>query len=324
MLVSIAILTYNSEKTVLETLNSVLGQEYDNTEIVVSDDCSTDNTVYIIEEWMKQYRDKITIKFIRQKENLGIAANFNAAVCACKGEWIKILAGDDVLLPNCIADNVEEAEKHPEYGMLMSKEYVVNENGDIVDIPIYAFKQMEKITKLKNSYKQYRYLVKQEIGLSPTMFINRKAYLKIGGTDLRIRNIDDYPLKLNYTRNGYRIGYVAHYTVKYRVHNSVSRNSETFYPSAHVKQRNYMYELYRYPNVPFYDIVFWVGVGAIKLREYIIIYLLKNQKTIGAKWVDRICSLLIYFEWKMKFFRRFQKKKLLEQEGLAESGRVGK
>lgn len=53
-LVSVSVITYNSAKTVLETLESIKAQTYQNLELIVSDDCSTDNTVELCRNWIEQ------------------------------------------------------------------------------------------------------------------------------------------------------------------------------------------------------------------------------------------------------------------------------
>ena len=107
--ISIAVITYNSEKTVLETLNSIATQTYgtDFIELIISDDGSVDNTIGVIDEWLIKYGDNFNkVIFIKNENNLGVSKNINMAWRASTSEWIKTVAGDDILLPNCIADNV--------------------------------------------------------------------------------------------------------------------------------------------------------------------------------------------------------------------------
>lgn len=57
-LVSVSIITYNSSSTILETLDSIYSQSYQNIELIVSDDCSTDNTVEICKKWIDEHKDR--------------------------------------------------------------------------------------------------------------------------------------------------------------------------------------------------------------------------------------------------------------------------
>src|SRR5450759_2313112 len=97
-LVSIIVVTYNSSKYVLETLESAKAQTYQNIELVVSDDCSTDDTVEICRKWIEENNDRfVRTTLVTSPENKGIPANCNRGIKASKGEWIKLIAGDDLL-----------------------------------------------------------------------------------------------------------------------------------------------------------------------------------------------------------------------------------
>jgi alpha-1,3-rhamnosyltransferase len=107
-LVSIVIITYNSAKYVLETLESVKAQTYEKIELVISDDCSTDDTVEVCQRWIEENKDRfIATKIVTVAKNTGVAPNCNRGVRASKGEWLKLCAGDDLLLPECIQDNLQ-------------------------------------------------------------------------------------------------------------------------------------------------------------------------------------------------------------------------
>jgi glycosyltransferase involved in cell wall biosynthesis len=111
-LVSIHIITYNQIQFVHETLASALNQDYDNLEIVVADDGSTDGTAEIILDYAKRYPSKIVP--LVGGPNLGITGNSNRALRACKGEYVAFQGGDDSFLPGKISKQVEwlEADKH--------------------------------------------------------------------------------------------------------------------------------------------------------------------------------------------------------------------
>ena len=93
---SVHLITYNNEKHIEETLQSILKQKVDfNYEIVVGDDCSTDNTIRIINEYQLIHPHLFNIK-INEKQ-LGILGNFKATLDRCKGRYVFDIAGDDLL-----------------------------------------------------------------------------------------------------------------------------------------------------------------------------------------------------------------------------------
>src|SRR5690606_22852216 len=94
-LVSIIVITYNSSKYVLETLESARAQTYQNIELIISDDGSKDATVQICRDWLKENSDRfVHSQLLTVEHNTGIPANCNRGVKASKGEWIKLIAGD--------------------------------------------------------------------------------------------------------------------------------------------------------------------------------------------------------------------------------------
>lgn len=116
-LVSIAIITYNSSQYVEETIRSAFDQTYPNIEIIISDDCSTDNTFQVCKDIVEKIHverknDACEIKciFTQTPKNGGITVNYNHALKFCNGKYIKYIAGDDLLMPDCISRFVEEAE----------------------------------------------------------------------------------------------------------------------------------------------------------------------------------------------------------------------
>jgi glycosyltransferase involved in cell wall biosynthesis len=91
--VTIGIPTYNrANKTLPSTINSSLNQDYPNIEIIVSDNCSPDNTEAIV----RSFNDE-RIKYIRQKTNVGPNNNYNACLNAAKGDYFLLLRDDDLI-----------------------------------------------------------------------------------------------------------------------------------------------------------------------------------------------------------------------------------
>ncbi len=107
-LVSVAMITYNHSKFIKEAIESVLNQTYKNIELCIGDDHSNDGTTEIIKEYQNRFPDKI--KVFLQTENMGkysLAINFNCMYMMCKGDYIAILDGDDIMLPTRIENQVK-------------------------------------------------------------------------------------------------------------------------------------------------------------------------------------------------------------------------
>jgi glycosyltransferase involved in cell wall biosynthesis len=144
-LVTIICLCHNHQDYVLESLNSVLNQNYSAIELIIVDDCSADNSKTVIETWLV---DHPQIQFIANKTNLGNTKSFNKALKLAKGEFIIDLAADDILLPNCIAlqINAFKISSYNNLGIVYGNVELITENGkfDSYYFPVEASKKTIK------------------------------------------------------------------------------------------------------------------------------------------------------------------------------------
>ena len=114
-LVSFCLFTYNQEKYILDAIKGAFDQTYDNLEIIISDDCSKDNTYQLIEEAVSEYKGPHKVIVNRNQTNLGIAQHVNKLLYElAKGEIIVIAAGDDVSMPTRTEVCVDFLLQHPE------------------------------------------------------------------------------------------------------------------------------------------------------------------------------------------------------------------
>lgn len=121
--VSACIITYNQQEFIAECLegavNQVLDYEY---EIVIGDDCSTDNTLRICREYADKYADKI--RLIKRDANLGMAKNWIDTISNCDGKYIAICEGDDFWTDtNKLQKQVDLLEKNPTLSFCFHKAY---------------------------------------------------------------------------------------------------------------------------------------------------------------------------------------------------------
>lgn len=126
--ISIIISVYNTEQYVARCINSILGQNIDNYEIIVVDDCSTDHSYEILTLFSENYKQ---IKLYRNKKNMGAGYTKNRALNLCQGKYICFVDSDDWILNGCLEKLYALAETMQcddvFYGMIS-----VNENDDIV------------------------------------------------------------------------------------------------------------------------------------------------------------------------------------------------
>ena len=93
-LVSVIMPSWNTGKFIAESIQSVINQTYKNWELIIVDDCSTDNTDEIVGKFID-----IRIKYLKNEKNSGAALTRNRALREAKGEWIAFLDSDDLWKP---------------------------------------------------------------------------------------------------------------------------------------------------------------------------------------------------------------------------------
>ena len=120
-LVSVVSVTYNSSKYVRDTISSVLAQTYPHIEYIIGDDCSTDTTWEIVQE----YKDPRIIAY-RNQSNLREYVNRNKAIQMAKGKYLIFIDGDDIIYPHAIATFVGYIEQYPDACMAIQKGYINN------------------------------------------------------------------------------------------------------------------------------------------------------------------------------------------------------
>ena len=129
-LVSVVVVTYNSSHTILETLDSIKEQNYENIELIVSDDHSSDDTVKICKDWMDEHKERfIYCQVVESPNNTGVTANVNRGWKASHGEWVKILGGDDLFLPYAVQEVMQCATPEKEIIVTQYKTFF-EKNGE--------------------------------------------------------------------------------------------------------------------------------------------------------------------------------------------------
>ncbi len=219
-LISVVVITYNSAAFVRETLDSIHAQSYRNLELIISDDCSKDNTVDVCSEWVEQHKDRfVDCKIISVEQNTGVSANINRGFRAAKGVYIKDIAGDDLLLSDCIEKNVEYVRNNSFRGLVFSRMKVLAQDGvDPKKCPNVNQKQ-KKAFALSPKHFRIRLLFGCFLA-APSAFISKEVYDQLGGFNEQIPLVEDYPFWLKALEADIPFGYIDEETVAYRVHGS--------------------------------------------------------------------------------------------------------
>lgn len=133
-LVTLAVVGYNQSPYVCEAIAGALAQDYSPLEIIVSDDCSTDDTFERMEKAVREYRGPHSVVLNRNPENQSIGAHISTVNRLAHGELVIAAAGDDVSVPDRVSRIVEAwLANNKQAGVLHSACRVIGVDGDVVE-----------------------------------------------------------------------------------------------------------------------------------------------------------------------------------------------
>lgn len=220
ILATVVVVTYNSSKTILETLNSILNQTYPDIELIISDDCSIDNTESVVIGWLNNHKTRFrNTCYTKTDNNSGVTKNCNHGISLARGKYVQLIAGDDIMLSSLLADKIQFAEDN-------NLCYVVSMTEPFGDDPALV-KKMEEFCN--NGYNIIRQGYKKQ--LESILFNNyiagpsggfylRDFFNNFGGYDERYPMLEDHPFIYHYLMAGYHITLLEKTLTKYRINGS--------------------------------------------------------------------------------------------------------
>jgi len=123
-LVTVVTLTYNSRRYVSDAISSVLGQDFEDFELLISDDCSTDDTLKMV----RAFSDE-RVRTTTTNQNLGPAGNYAHAFGRARGKYIAIFNSDDILLSGSLTRKISILEEDSTIGVVHSNALVIDGAG---------------------------------------------------------------------------------------------------------------------------------------------------------------------------------------------------
>ncbi len=211
-LVSVVIVTYNSSRFVLETLESAKVQTYKKIELIVADDCSQDDTVEKCQRWIEIHAGRfVRTEILTSEKNTGIAANINRGFEAAYAEWIKPCAGDDVLKADAVEKMVKFMLLHNDASLIHGMAETIDSIGQIINVP----KKREK----NIPYPTFDEQMRGNAINSSTVFYNKADLFEVGGFNTKYA-VDDYYIFLKLLDSGKRIYYCDEVIAQYRIHDN--------------------------------------------------------------------------------------------------------
>src|SRR6266511_1244556 len=210
-LVTVFVGCYNQSRFVEECLDSVKRQTYPNLQVIIFDDCSKDNSVAVIDSWLKRHR--LDWQFIPHSRNIGICASLNEVLRLARGKYISMVAADDVWQPDKTSRQVEMMEQMPgDVGVLYSDAFQIDENGETLPQMF-----IDAHRKFVIPPEGFLFDVLWEGNFIPAMttLIRRECFKDVGTYDEDLC-FEDWDMWLRISR-AFRFAYDKTPTAKYRV-----------------------------------------------------------------------------------------------------------
>lgn len=205
--ISIVTPVLNGQKYVGEALQSMLDQTYQNFELILVNDGSTDGTEAIVRSFM----DRMDIKIVHHPKPLGIARSVNDGLSRTCGEYICFLDHDDTWFPEFLETQLRHLEEHPDVGMVHADFQTIDPSGAVIEASVASSRK-----RARPSGHVFRDLFFDSFIVANSVLIRREVFDRLGGFDETLL-WGDYHMWLRIARH-YKVDYVPKVLTKYRQH----------------------------------------------------------------------------------------------------------
>ena len=202
--VSVIISTFNGQRYIREAVQSILDQTFEDFELLLVDDGSTDKTVEILRTF-----DDHRIRILENGQNLGIAASQNKAVAAATGEYLALMDHDDLSLPERLRKQVEFLDAHPKIGMLGCNCISIVDNDQVHSVSRHF---------TEDGFLQWQLLLGGCPLFHTSLMVRRSEMEKCGGYNGNYRYAGDYYV-ISRIAESCQIANLDQPLVKWRHHN---------------------------------------------------------------------------------------------------------
>lgn len=249
-LISVVVVSYNSADWIEECLNSINEQTYANIELIVTDDHSTDCTTEILNNWVNRNKNRFaSLKVVNSPVNTGVSANCNRGLKASTGEWIKFIAADDMLLPQCLEELYMYVCDNPDAKAIFVNSHSFVDTFENNNISCYTDRYGIYRDGI-SAEDQLKLLLKFNCISACGSFLNRNYLAKLGGFDESIPMVEDIPMWIRITSKGEKLYHIDKTLVGYRIHQNTLTSATVNFKKVNINQlRQYLLisEKYRIP-----------------------------------------------------------------------------
>jgi glycosyltransferase involved in cell wall biosynthesis len=217
--VSICIPTYNGARYVGKAVSSVLDQTFADFELIVIDDCSSDNSVSEV----SMFRDD-RLRLVKNSNRLGLTQNWNQCLRLSRGEYIQIFHQDDVMLPQNLEKKVAVLNENKSVGLVFSQAEVI----DGEEQSVRAFSDQTILSEGIQVGKDFfdRFFLQPNVICCPSVMVRKSCYELLGAFDARLSFACDFEMWMRISLF-FDIAYLDEPLINYREHDQ--NESRNFY-----------------------------------------------------------------------------------------------
>ncbi len=209
-LVSVVVPSYNHDKFISETIESVLGQDLDDLELIIVDDASTDASRQIIQKYAEK---DARVRVILHETNCGIAKTINDGIAAAQGKFLAYSASDDVWMKDKLSKQLAVLESNEDLIVITEAE-VIDESGQRVGA---TYSELGRGVLIKGSRDVFHDILENSSPIMGSTLLHKRANL--GGIlfNERLKYLNDIIFFLDLAAK-YKFYYIAEALVQYRIH----------------------------------------------------------------------------------------------------------
>lgn len=217
-LVTVIVPSYRHARYVSGCLDSITATEYSNLEIVIINDASPDNDDEAIRAWLARHPGA-RVRYILHEQNQGLTKTLNEAIDVASGEYISLLAADDLMLPNGIHDRVQYLLGHPHKLAVFADCHVIDSEGN--QVYQSGIEGLFERVGMRKTYLCQDYLIKYEVvfkwAVPGPVFLCHKGLFDVVGKYDETLMVEDWDMYLRAVAAG-RLGFLDDYVAQYRLH----------------------------------------------------------------------------------------------------------
>jgi glycosyltransferase involved in cell wall biosynthesis len=281
--VSVVIANYNRVGFIRAAIESVLAQTYENTEIIISDDGSTDGSQDVIQELARQHSNIVPIY---SSKNQGITFATNSGFEKCTGEYVATFDSDDVMLPDKLLTQVSILERRPDFGICSHDEEIIDSSGQVIGL-LTAGKVRE--SGIECAFAT-RWLAGPYYKTQKSSCLGRSSFMLASKYDPRLRIWNEWLHIIDcFARTGLRLIHLPDVLGRYRRH-----------PSQSTQDPGYL-------NIGFEECVLVLSIASVRYPH--LSKLIKNKR-------DYLLFEHLLYGWHKPEMQRDFERQFLREAGL--------